>query len=92
MIIDPNRPDNNITGGSNQVDRILDLFSRTHTILLNRLDDFDNKGPEAAVSFLEELIGGNFTAYYDQRRALHAVYQEAHPDSSKFTDSSTAET
>lgn len=82
MIIDPNRPDNNITGGSNQVDRILGLFSRTHELLLDRLDEFDAKGPEASFSFLEQLIGGNFTAYYEQRRALHAVFQQTHPNSS----------
>jgi len=77
MIIDPNRPDNNITGGSNQITRIIDLFSRTHEMLMARLDDSaDPRHKGNDFSFLEELIGGNFAAYQDQRRRLHRVYNK----------------
>ena len=75
MIVDPNRPDNNITGGSSEILRILDLFSRTHQILTTRLDDFaDPQQRNSSFSFLGDLIGGNFAAYQQQRRSLHCVY------------------
>jgi len=75
MIIDPNRPDNNITGGSSEIERIIDLFSRTHEMLVSRLDDFaDPQQRSASFSFLAEFIGGNFAAYQEQRRSLHRVY------------------
>lgn len=75
MIIDPNRPDNNITGGSNQITRIIDLFSKTHEMLMARLDDFvDPEHRGNNFSFLEDLIGGNFAAYQEQRRSLHRVF------------------
>ncbi|KAK5957114.1 hypothetical protein OHC33_001483 [Knufia fluminis] len=75
MIIDPNRPDNNITGGSSEILRIVELFSRTHEILMARLDEFANpQQRNPGFSFLGEFIGGNFAAYQEQRRSLHRVY------------------
>jgi len=75
MIIDPNRPDNNITGGSSEIERIIGLFSRTHEILMARLDNFaDVQQRSTSFSFLAELVGGNFAAYQEQRRSLHRVY------------------
>ena len=81
MIIDPHDPTNNITGGSNQVDRIFGLFSRAYGTLQEKLDEYATNQTQGNFSFLEELIGGNFTAYYQQRRALYSVYKRSNPNS-----------
>ena len=84
MIIDPNRPDNNITGGSTEVHRIFNLFSKMHDILQQRLDDFEaHSRDEASFSFLSDIIGGDFTAYHEQRRGLQAVFQQLYPNKGK---------
>ncbi|KAK5075470.1 hypothetical protein LTR64_001677 [Lithohypha guttulata] len=84
MIVDPNRPDNNITGGSTEVPRIFRLFSQIHDQLLSRLDDFAAQDESMTnFSFLEAVIGGDFTPYYDQRKALYMVYQQMHPKGGK---------
>lgn len=84
MIVDPNRPDNNITGGSSEIVRIFSLFSQMFNQLQTRMDKFtarDHGGQN--FSFLEELIGGDFTAYYEQRTALHEVYARMYPERGK---------
>lgn len=75
MIVDPNRPDNNITGGSSEISRIIDLFSRTYEMLMARMDEYaDPQQRSNNFSFLGNIIGGNFAAYQEQRRKVHSVY------------------
>lgn len=84
VIIDPNRPDNNITGGSSQYRRISNLFSQMYDIILSRLEDFAGRNKQDRLfSFLAELVGGNFSAYDAQRAALLAVYQPGHRETGK---------
>lgn len=74
-IIDPNRPDNNISGGTSQIQRIFHAFSLAHKGLLERLDDVENADPDDdPKSFLEYIVGGDFKAYDMQRQMLYDLY------------------
>lgn len=75
VILDPNRPDNNITGGSSEYPRISGLFSRVYDSISDRLDEFADRSPDdEQFSFLTDVIGGDFSAYTSQRAALSSVY------------------
>lgn len=70
-IIDPNRPDNNISGGTSQIADIAKSFASAHQALLGRLDVYEKQYPQSSpTSFLECLVGGNFSLYESQRKIL----------------------
>lgn len=70
-IVDPNRPDNNISGGTRLIDNIIRCFSLAHQTLLSRLNAYGERTLQSQPhSLLECLIGGNFTLYETQRRTL----------------------
>lgn len=71
-IIDPNRPENNISGGSNKIGLIFQSFAQAHDILQERLKQHDDGN--AATSFLERLVGGNFESYDTQRDFLRDLH------------------
>ena len=71
-IIDPNRPENNISGGTRLIEEIFDSFARAYDILQERLTSFEEGDTE--ICFLENLVGGNFTAYEEQREKLRSLY------------------
>jgi non-canonical poly(A) RNA polymerase PAPD5/7 len=71
-IIDPNRPENNISGGTTLIEGICDSFARAHQSLHHRLNQYE-KG-EKSESFLKDLIGGDFKSYDHQRQHLSNVY------------------
>ncbi|OAP59982.1 hypothetical protein AYL99_04984 [Fonsecaea erecta] len=70
-IIDPNRADNNISGGTKEIDKIFKCFSEAYKALMSRLSAYEKRNPQAPQSsFLECLVGGNFTLYDFQRKKL----------------------
>ncbi|EXJ80980.1 hypothetical protein A1O3_07268 [Capronia epimyces CBS 606.96] len=70
-IVDPNRPDNNISGGTRLIDNIIDCFSAAHQTLVSRLSAYEERSLQGQPhSLLECLIGGNFTTYDTQRQTL----------------------
>lgn len=71
-IIDPNRPENNISGGTSQIGVIFQAFARAYESLRRSLRAYE-KG-DTQISFLEELIGGDFEAFKTQRNHLGGVY------------------
>jgi hypothetical protein len=71
-IIDPNRPENNISGGTNQIETICDCFARAYDSLLESLRSFEEGDRD--ISFLQNLVGGNFDKYTEQREHLGSVY------------------
>ncbi|KEF58877.1 uncharacterized protein A1O9_03720 [Exophiala aquamarina CBS 119918] len=74
-IIDPNRPENNISGGTSQIQKIFHAFSLAHQGLLERLDDVQNADPDdGPKSFLEYIVGGDFRSYDTQRQTLYDLY------------------
>lgn len=84
VIIDPNKPDNNITGGSSEYLRISGLFSKTYEVISSRLEDFANRDKsDSHFSFLADVIGGDFAAYSAQRAALSTIYKRDHNGTGK---------
>ena len=71
-IIDPNRPENNISGGTHLIEKILDSFAQAFNVLQHRLAAYESG--DTNVSFLEDLVGGNFTSYEAQRKQLRGIY------------------
>ena len=65
-IQDPNRPDNNISGGSYKVLDIFNAFSEAHAMLLERAKAI-RLGTEPGTSLLDAIIGGNYEAYHRHR-------------------------
>ena len=74
-IIDPNRPENNISGGTREIDIIAASFSSAYDILQARLAAFaDGQTNTNSFSFLESLVGGNFDSYENQRTVSRNLY------------------
>ncbi|KAF2745504.1 hypothetical protein M011DRAFT_460088 [Sporormia fimetaria CBS 119925] len=65
-IQDPNRSDNNISGGSHRAALVFKLFSEAHEALLARLQRPDFSG----ISILETIIGGNYETYERQKMII----------------------
>jgi len=72
-IIDPHRQDNNISAGTHDIQRIVNCFSKAHETLQHRVHD-GLSHPGRSGSLLEDVLGGNFTAYELQRQALYNLY------------------
>ena len=74
-IVDPHRPDNNVSGGTNQINEIINCFSLAHQGLLGRLAAYEKRNrQDQPRSFLECLIGGNFTTYENSRQKLYDLF------------------
>ena len=69
-IIDPHRQDNNISAGSHDIQSIVNCFSKAHKTLQHRLHN-GLIHPQRSGSLLNDVLGGNFTAYELQRQALY---------------------
>lgn len=86
-IIDPNRPDNNISGGTRDIQKIFHAFSLAHKGLLERLGTIEDLEPdEEPKSFLEYIVGGDFSSFDQQRQILHDLY-----DASKYVQQATSQ-
>lgn len=74
-IIDPNRPENNISGGSRLISGIIEAFRYAHDLLIDRMSaqEQDRSG-RPNDSILRDLLGGDFTAYEEQRKQLGELY------------------
>lgn len=72
-IEDPNNRDNDISGGTREIDLILRTFANAHTSLKNRMEYLSLvQGPNKSI--LGPIIGANFDEYVEQRDQLRRVY------------------
>ncbi|KAJ5327775.1 hypothetical protein N7452_008165 [Penicillium brevicompactum] len=72
-IEDPNNRDNDISGGTREVDLILRTFAGAHTTLKNRMEYLALvQGPNKSI--LGPIIAGNFEEYIEQRNQLRRVF------------------
>lgn len=86
VIVDPNRPDNNISGGTHNIQKIFHAFSLAHKGLLERLASVEDLEPnEEPESFLQYIVGGDFTAFDLQRQILYDLY-----DASAYVQQATS--
>lgn len=67
-IQDPNRPENNISGGSHKAFEVFKAFRSAYRVLKDRIDS-KNSGR----SILECLLGGNYETYIMQRRHMQTL-------------------
>ncbi|KAF2244107.1 hypothetical protein BU26DRAFT_435260 [Trematosphaeria pertusa] len=70
-IQDPNRPNNNISGGSFKAKQVFDAFAGAHRALKERMDAIRNAG-DSHFSILGALFAGDYTSYEVQRKRMRA--------------------
>jgi non-canonical poly(A) RNA polymerase PAPD5/7 len=75
-IIDPSRPDNDISGGSSRAKFIFGLFARAHDNLLDRMADLLINRPSFG-NVLDAVFKGNYSIYLEQRAHLRAIHDAA---------------
>lgn len=68
-IIDPNRPDNDISGGSKQIENVFNCFRGALAMIQHRLDAISN-GDSDDQSILGCVLGGNYSSFIQQRDIL----------------------
>ncbi|EON99225.1 putative dna polymerase sigma protein [Phaeoacremonium minimum UCRPA7] len=71
-IIDPNNPENDISGGSSNTEKVMYYFSVAYKELQERMI----KAPSAVgESILEVIMGGNYSSFRHQRDHLRKVHE-----------------
>jgi len=75
-IIDPNRKDNDISGGSKRVAEVFGLFRRAHAALQRRAEEVVN-GSATSGSILGCVLGGNYTSFDDARDRLSRLDRDS---------------
>ena len=68
-ILDPNNPDNDISGGSKNVGRIFDLFSQAYDEIMKAMKS------QNRMSLLDWALGGNYGNFTIQRERLRELYK-----------------
>jgi non-canonical poly(A) RNA polymerase PAPD5/7 len=71
-IQDPNKLDNNISGGSRRAIDAFKVFSATYDTLTDRMRA-SKSGASVGPSLLGSIIGGNYMSYIKQRRHLQTL-------------------
>lgn len=69
-IMDPNRPDNDISGGSRLVLQIFDRFAQAHKEILRAMEK------PGCISLLAWPLGGNYDIFTSQRDHLLHLYRQ----------------
>ncbi len=77
-IIDPNRTENDISGGTKNILTILEYFSEARRALQQRMAtlsqaDITTHGTE---SILGTILAGNYSSFKTQRDRLRRLYEE----------------
>lgn len=72
-IIDPNKADNNISGGSAEIDLVFKCFWQAYNDVKSRMTKQEDSGG-TSTSLLVDLLGGNYEAYGLQRERLRRIY------------------
>nr|OQO25986.1 hypothetical protein B0A51_07703 [Rachicladosporium sp. CCFEE 5018] len=74
-IVDPNRPENDIAGGSRKINDVLECFRSMYNVLQRQIAAIDS-GKDRTASMLDCVIGGNYDQVLVQRQRLQD-YSEA---------------
>jgi non-canonical poly(A) RNA polymerase PAPD5/7 len=72
-IVDPNKADNNISGGTAEIDMIIKCFRQAYKDLQAQMTRREQSGQESS-SLMSDLIGGDYDAYALQRERLRRIY------------------
>jgi non-canonical poly(A) RNA polymerase PAPD5/7 len=68
-IVDPNNPDNDISGGSREIGAILETFRHAHAALQTQMSKMSS-GESNEQSILGCIWGGNYDSFIRQRQKL----------------------
>ncbi|KAH8598717.1 hypothetical protein B0O99DRAFT_650038 [Bisporella sp. PMI_857] len=74
-IIDPNRPDNDISGGSTNTPAIVQAFSNAFRDLQQRMAYLQRAENRSGESILKCMLGGNYKSFELQRKHLRHVHE-----------------
>ena len=74
-IIDPNNPDNDISGGTKEISLIFDCFANAYRVLKDRMTSSVMSSTDNKSSFLEEILGANYESYFEQREHLRRLFE-----------------
>jgi non-canonical poly(A) RNA polymerase PAPD5/7 len=80
-IVDPNRPDNDISGGTKKIHLIRQLFSETFDVLRARMSELHHakrSQRREQQSILAPVYGGSYKLFDDQRERLRQLHQKRH--------------
>lgn len=72
-IIDPNNPDNDISGGSHKIDTVFGRFRGAYSDLQRYMSSLSS-GQISTASILECIIGGDYQSLHHQRERLRQLY------------------
>ncbi|KAK2848536.1 hypothetical protein FQN49_005630 [Arthroderma sp. PD_2] len=73
-IIDPNNPDNDISGGTKEIPRIFRAFFDAHQTIRDNLYAATCRSKTPASSLLGPIIAGNYESYQEQRNHLRDIF------------------
>lgn len=73
-IIDPNRENNDISGGSKKIREVFECFREAHAALQHRAEQV-TQGKASSSSILGCILGGNYTSFADARDHLWRLEQ-----------------
>lgn len=73
-IVDPNKPDNDISGGSSKIGTVFECFRTAHSEIQRRLYQI-HSGESVEDSILGVVLAGNYTAFFQQRNHLSVVHR-----------------
>lgn len=71
-IIDPNNSSNDISGGSRNIEDVLDCFHRAHSEIQRRLAMIQS-GENVETSILGSIVGGNYTSFFQHRARINST-------------------
>ena len=77
-IIDPNKPDNDISGGSQHIGIVFKAFASAYE-KLSSVMEADARDSTGSGSLLAHIIGGNYVNYVTQRDHLRHVFETTRP-------------
>ncbi|KAF7192290.1 Poly(A) RNA polymerase cid14 [Pseudocercospora fuligena] len=75
-IIDPDKPENDISGGSAKIDQVLQCFRGAFSMIQHELDQLRKGSGNSTRSVLGCILGGNYSSFEDLRDDLHALNQQ----------------
>jgi non-canonical poly(A) RNA polymerase PAPD5/7 len=74
-IVDPNNPENDISGGTKEISLIFRCFAKAYQTLKDSIQSAAMSPSGTIHSFLGLILGGNYDAYDNQRAHLKTLYE-----------------
>ena len=74
-IIDPNNPENDISGGSKNFSNVVEAFSLAHRLLSERMLEIRDVPEKQNASMLEVILAGNYSSFRLQRDHLQKLFE-----------------